>query len=223
MTRTTVPDDATVEAILRGVRIPLGGPDLPELTALSDAVDAIRRSADEAVPPTAELARRIALGDFAGIAPSRPPRYHALRVRLGRKVAAMSMRTRAVVALAAMFTGFTGVAAAGALPDAARQRVESVIETVTPISFDEPGEFGRDIADDAQDGGVDDQEISDDAQELGNQPGDPGEGHEPVLPDLPTEAAPTADDHRPDTPGQPEDVPNADPTAPERRPTDPAD
>ncbi|RIQ22321.1 hypothetical protein [Jiangella rhizosphaerae] len=224
MTRTTVPDDATVEAILRGVRIPPGGPDLPELAALSDAVEAIRRSADEAVPPTAELARRIALGDFAGIAPSPPPHVHPVRARLGRRVAAMSMRTRAVVALAAIFTGFTGVAAAGALPDAAQQRVESVIETVTPISFgesDEAGEFGQDVAEDAQDGGVDGQEVSEDAQELGNKPDDPG--HDPTLPPLPTPVPTTPGDHRPDTPGQPDDVPGTDPTAPEQRPTDPAD
>lgn len=221
MNRTTVTDDATVEAILRGVRIPPGGHDLAELTALSEAVEAIRRSADEAVPATAELARRIVLGDFAGIAPTPPPRHHTVRVRLRRRVAAMSLRTRAVVGLAAIFTGFTGVAAAGALPDTAQQRVESVIEAVTPITFDEPDEFGQDVAEDAQDGGVDGQEVSDDAQDLGNKPDGPGDGHEPVLPDLPTTVPTTPGEHRPDDPGKPDDVPSADPTAPEQRPTDP--
>ncbi|WP_157575053.1 hypothetical protein [Jiangella muralis] len=146
----------------------------------------------------------------------------------------MSMRTRAAVVLAAIFTSFTGVAAAGALPDAAQQRVESVIETVTPISFDEPGEFGQDVAEDAQDGGVDGQEVSEDAQELGGKPDDPGEGHEPVLPDLPTTVPTTPGEHRPDDPGRPDDRPSADPThppadpaeppvSPDERPADPAD
>lgn len=226
MTPTTVPDDATLEAILRGVRTPPGAQDL---TALSEAVEAIRRSADEAVPPTAELARRIALGDFAGVAPSPLPRGHTVRARLGRRVAAMSLRTRAVVALAAIFTGFTGVAAAGALPDAAQQRVESVVETVTPISFDDPQEFGEDVAEDARDGGVDGQEVSEDAQELGGKPDDPGEGHEPELPGLPTTVPTTPGEHRPDDPGQPDDpgrpddVPSIDPTTPERPAPDPAE
>ena len=205
MTRTSVPDDATVEAILRRTWIPSGGEDPPELTALSVAVEAIRRSADEAVPPTAELARRIALGDFAGFAPSPLAHGRTVRARIGERVAAMSMRTRAAAVLAAIFTSFTGVAVAGALPDAAQQRVESVIETVTPISFDDSAEFGQDVAEDAQDGGVDGQEISEDAQDLGNKPADPGHepGHEPVLPELPTTVPTTPGEHRPDQPGEP--------------------
>ncbi|MBB5786404.1 hypothetical protein [Jiangella mangrovi] len=211
MTPTAAPDDATVEAILQHTWIPSGGEGWAELAALSDAVDAIRRSADEAVPPTAELARRIALGDFAGVTPAPPIRPHGVRARLARRYAMMSLRARLVALVAVLFTGVTGVAAAGALPGPAQDGFETVVESVTPIEFDDGAppsdgaEFGQDVSEDAQDDGVDGQEVSEDAQELGNRPDDPGAGHEPELPDLPTTVPTTPGEHRPDEPGRPED------------------
>lgn len=233
MTRTVLPDDATVDAILQRTWIPSGGDGWADLVALADTVAAIRRSADEAVPPTAELARRIATGDFAGVTPTPPAPDHTVRARLGRRLAAMSLRTRAVVVLVAGCTGLTGAAAAGALPDTAQQRVESVVEAVTPISFDDGAGFGQDVAEDAQDGGVDGREVSEDAQEPGHHPSDQS-GHETALPDLPTQVPTTPGEHRPDDPGRPEYGPGTDPAAPgdqatnrpvhpEDRPADPDD
>ncbi|WP_162605411.1 hypothetical protein [Jiangella ureilytica] len=221
MTRTALPDDATVEAILQRTWIPSGGDGWADLAALADAVAAIRRCADAAVPPRAELARRIAAGDFTGVTPTPPDPDLTARARLRRRLAAMSHRTRAVAVLAAGFTGLTGVAAAGSLPDSAQQRVESVIEAVTPISFDDHAGFGQDVADDAQDGGVDGQEVSEDAHELGEHPGNrpADQGREPVLPELPTQVPTTPAEHRPDDPGRPEDGPGTDVTAPGQEPT----
>ena len=228
MTTTALSDDATVEAILQRTWIPSGGDGWADLAALADAVDAIRRSADDAVPPTAELARRIATGDFAGVTPTPPAQDDSARARLRRRLAAMSLRTRAVTVLAAGVTGLTGVAAAGALPGPAQDGVESVIESVTPIEFDDGAGFGQDVSDDAQDGGVDGQEVSEDAHELGRRPEDPSDqGRDPALPDLPTQVPTTPGEHRPDDPGRPADGPGADPAAPgtepTNRPVDPED
>lgn len=218
MTTTALSDDATVEAILQRTWIPSGGDGWADLAALAETVDAIRRSADDAVPPTAELARRIATGDFAGITPTPPAQDDSARARLRRRLATMSLRSRAVTVLAAGVTGLTGVAAAGALPGPAQDGVESVIESVTPIEFDDGAGFGQDVSDDAQDGGVDGQEVSEDAHELGRGPEDPG--HEPALPELPTQVPTTPGEHRPDDPGRPADGPGADPAVPGTDPTD---
>lgn len=190
MTRTLA-DDVTVEDILRGARIPAG--DAPwELEALSVVVEAIRRSAVEAVPATPELARRIALGDFSGVEPFPAPRRRHARRRIRRRVGAMSLRTRVAVVVAAIVTSTTGMAAAGALPDAAQK----VIESVTPISFDDGDSPGH-VDGPAEDAPEDPQSV--------DTPGEDAPGGQPAAEEAPDQA---------DEPGD-QDGPEADPVVPE--------
>jgi hypothetical protein len=139
------------------------------------------------------------------------------------RLASLSLRTKVVTGLVATMTGLTGVTAAGALPDAAQARVESAIESITPIDFpDHPG-FGQDVAEDAQDGGVDGPEISDDARELGRQPEGPGyqgkaDEYRPVDPPAVPPTTPGAPADHP----EPGDHPGTDPAGPpENLPVDP--
>ena len=210
-------DDATVEAVLRG------DVDQPELGPLADVVRAMREAAALPTRPSAELVTRMAAGEFAGVpAEAYDRRGHAGKSSRGKvgqvmqagrsKLAAMSARAKVAVGLAAGITALMGVSAAGALPDAAQERVESVIEVVTPITFDdEPSDFGRDVAEDARDGGVDGQDVSEHTRDV-HQPDDPGdqgrrEEHQPddTHGRRPTEH-PSADPTRPEPTGKP-DVP----------------
>lgn len=210
-------DDETVEAVLRGEFAQ------PELRPLVEVVGALRATAALPARPSAELVTRIAAGDFAGVpAAAFDPRGGVAETPRGKvgqvvhagrsKLAAMSTRAKVAVGLAAGITALTGVSAAGALPDAAQDRVESVIEVVTPITFDdEPAEFGQDVSDDARDGGVDGQDVSERARDAHHpdepgdqgrdQPGDQGRRDERKSDDAP--------DHRPT------DQPAADPTRPD--------
>jgi hypothetical protein len=201
-------DDASVEAVLRGGQVPA------ELEPLAGAVRMIRSTALETVRPSAELASRMATGVF--------PVDDVKRSTLS-KLAAMSLRAKIATGFAAALTGLTGATAAGALPDAAQQRVETAIESVTPIDFPESAEFGQEVAEDARDGGVDGQEISEKAHERGNQPDDPGaqgkaDEHRPAdVPAGPPTALPTPDQVPPGPPADipiPDDRPGADPTEP---------
>jgi hypothetical protein len=189
----TVLDDAAVEAVLRGAAV------APELEPLASFVDSIRTAATRPVRPSRELADRMASGVFV------TARARRTRVRRSSsKVAAMSLRTKVAAGCAAALTGLTGVAAAGALPDAAQERVETMIESVTPIEFPDRAGFGQEVADDAQDGGVDGQQISERAREQGRQPADATNQGQ-------------ADDHRPAgvPAGPPSSLPTPDQTLPE--------
>jgi hypothetical protein len=188
-------DDTAVEAVLHG------GAVASELEPLASFVGSIRTVATRPVRPSRELADRMASGVFL------TGRVRRTRVRRSSsKVGAMSLRAKVVIGSAAALTGLTGVTAAGALPDAAQQRVETMIEFVTPIEFADRVEFGHEVADDAQDGGVDGLEISERARELGQPSADLGnqgqaDEHRPDVPptDLPTPATvpdrPGPDDH----------------------------
>jgi hypothetical protein len=180
-------DDASVEAVLRGDIV------APELEPLASFVSAVRTAAVQPVRPSRELADRMALGVFVT---ERPDRRMKAGMTLS-KLAAMSVRTKVAAGCAVALTGLTGVTAAGALPDAAQQRVETMIESVTPIDFPDRAEFGQEVAEDAKDGGVDGQQISEQAREQGRQPADAtNQGR--------------ADDHRPA--GVPAELPSSLPT-----------
>ena len=192
----TVLDDTAIEAVLRG------GAVAPELEPLATFVGSIRTVAIQPVRPSRELADRMVSGVFV------TGRVRRTRVRQSSpKVAAMSLRAKVVIGSAAALTGLTGVTAAGALPDAAQHRVETMIEFVTPIEFPDRAGFGHEVADDAQDGGVDGQEISERAREQGQQSaelGNQGQADERRPDGLPTDLPTTAT--VPDRPG-PDDHP----------------
>jgi hypothetical protein len=211
-------DDASAEALLRGAAVPR------EMEPLAGFIRAIRSTAGQPVRPSRELAERMASGVFL-------VEEVDSRTTVGRalsRLAALSLRTKVVTGLVATMTGLTGVTAAGALPDAAQARVESAIESITPIDFpDHPG-FGQEVAEDAQDGGVDGPEISEDARELGHQPEGPGyqgkaDEYRPVDPPA---VPPTANDTTPGAPAdqpEPGDHPGTDPAGPpENLPVDPS-
>jgi hypothetical protein len=197
-------DDATAEAVFRGD--PVG----PEFDVLVDVLGAMRAAAEQPVHPSPRLAAFMAAGGATHAAavagdvepsPSSRKLSHPLRTGVSR-FAGLRTRTKVAVGLAAAFTGLTGVTAAGALPDAAQDRVETIVEAVTPITFDDSADFGQEVADDARDGGVDGDEISDLAHEQGQDR------------DLPDQSQ--ADEHKPTiTPGEkPTDLPTPDATPP---------
>ncbi len=207
-------DDASAEALLRDAAVPR------EMEPLAGFIRAIRSTATQQVRPSRELAARMASGVFVVEEIDR-------RTTVGRalsRLAALSLRTKVVAGLVATMTGLTGVTAAGALPDAAQARVESAIESITPIDFPDPAEFGQEVAEDAEDGGVDGQEISEDAREQGRQPGYQGKADEyrPVAP-----PALTPDNTMPGAPAdlpEPDAHPGADQAGPpENLPVDPSD
>jgi len=174
-------DDVSVEAVLRG------GTVAPELEPLAGFVRVIRTAAAQPVRPSRELADRMASGVFVT---DRPDRRANAGTTLS-KLAAMSLRAKVATGCAAALTGLTGVTAAGALPEVAQERAETIIESVTPIDFPDRAEFGHEVAEDAQDGGVDGQQISEQAKEQGQQSAGPGNTGR-------------ADEHRPaGTPGGP--------------------
>ena len=216
-------DDASAEALLRGAAVPR------EMEPLAGFVRAIRSTAGQPVRPSRELAERMASGVFVvGEVDGRTTVGRALS-----RLASLSLRTKVVTGLVATMTGLTGVTAAGALPDAAQARVESAIESITPIDFPDPAEFGQEVAEDAQDGGVDGQEISEDAREQGSQPEGPGyqgkadeyrpidpPGGAPAVPPSPNDTTPGAPADQP----EPDDHPGVDPAGPpENLPVDPSD
>ena len=211
-------DDASAEALLRGAAVPR------EMEPLAGFVRAIRSTAWQPVRPSRELAERMASGVFVDEVDSRTTVGRALS-----RLASLSLRTKVVTGLVATMTGLTGVTAAGALPDAAQARLENAIESITPIDFPHPAEFGQEVAEDAQDGGVDGQEISEDAREQGSQPEGPGyqgkaDEYRPVVPPA---VPPTANDATPGAPAdqpEPDDHPGVDPAGPlDNLPVDPSD
>lgn len=147
-------------------------------------------------PPSPELAERMARGDFNDVhrAFDVPPLQSAEAIgrRNVNRFAKLRLRTKIAGGFAVGFTALTGVTAAGALPEAAQEQVESVVEAVTPIEFADRAEFGQETAEDARDGGVDGPEIAERAKEQGRgnaeNPGDNSQRNE-QRPDVPGEAA----------------------------------
>jgi len=214
-------DDASAEALLRGAAVPR------EMEPLAGFVRAIRSTAGQPVRPSRELAERMASGAFVGEVDGRTTVGRALS-----RLASLSLRTKVVTGLVATMTGLTGITAAGALPDAAQARVESAIESITPIDFPDPAEFGQEVAEDAQDGGIDGHEISEDAREQGPQPEGPGyqgkaDEYRPADPPGGAPAVPPPNDTTPGAPAdqpEPDDHPGVDPAVPpENLPVDPTD
>ncbi len=183
-------DEDTVEALLTG------RPVTPGLAPLAGAVGELRAAARQPARPSAELAQRMAAGDFSGIAPV-PPALEPHGRRLRSWLAGVSPRVRAVTGAVVVFTGLTAATATGALPGGAQAHLESFIETVTPISFqaDEPG---TDVVEDVRDTG---------------RPDDPGESvRPPGKPETPPE--------KPETPGNP-NKPETPPGKPPEKPDNP--
>ncbi|NDL55533.1 hypothetical protein [Phytoactinopolyspora mesophila] len=131
-------DDATAEVILSGDTV------APEHSSLAEAARAIRRTADQPVRPSAELARRMASGQFHDVAAARYPARRRGWVR--DIVAAAGPRARWAAGVAIVFTGLSGAVAAGAFPDAVQDRVQTVVEAVTPIKFTDGEHTGGEIA-----------------------------------------------------------------------------
>jgi hypothetical protein len=157
----------------------------------------------------------MATGDFASAVAPRPSRRSAGRHVARRRLAALPLRAKVAAGSVLALGGLASATAAGALPDQAQQGVESVIEIMTPFEFADSN-FGHEVSDDARDGGVDGQEISEKAKELGDQPEDAGdqglEPAEPLRPDAdrpepagtpPTDKADVAG--KPSEPGRPAD------------------
>ena len=203
-------DDATVEAVL------IGEPVSAELEPLAAALGALRALPGQPVRPSEELAARMATGDFASAVAPRPSRRSAGRHVTRRRLAVLPLRAKVAVGGALALGGLASATAAGALPDQAQHGVEAVIEIMTPFEFSDSGDFGHEVSQDAKDGGVDGQEISEKAKGLGNQPEDAGdqglEPAEPLRPDAdrpepagtpPTDKADVAG--KPSEPGRPAD------------------
>jgi hypothetical protein len=170
------------------------------------------------VRPSADLAQRLASGDFSGISPAPltpEPAPHRLRTWL----AGVSPRARVVTGAVVLFTGLTAATAAGALPGGAQARVESIIETVTPISFqrDEPEPEVVDV-EDAPGSGRD--------QPFTTEPGQSGAPEDPGSPVTQPPGKPETPPGKPDSPGnpdKPEDKPENPPGQPDSPPGKPDD
>ncbi|TDD69533.1 hypothetical protein E1262_12905 [Jiangella aurantiaca] len=195
-------DEDAVEALLAG------RPVTPGLAPLAGAVGQIRAAARQPVRPSAELAQRMASGDFSGIEPAPLIPTPAGR-RLRSWLAGVSPRARVVTGAVVVFTGLSAATAAGALPGAAQARVESFIETVTPISFqrDAPDADHDDLRDTPPD------RVRPTAEPDSGRPDDPGS---PVTPPGKPETPPG----KPETPGNP-DRPETPPGKPETPPGKP--
>ena len=119
-------DDATAEAVLRG------GAVSAEFEPLVTALTALRATPELPVRPSTELAARMAAGDFASAVASprsrRSAGRHSARHRgARRKLAALPVRVKVAAAVALATGGLATATAAGALPEPAQQRVQSVI------------------------------------------------------------------------------------------------
>ncbi|HEX6326015.1 MAG TPA: hypothetical protein VFZ72_05540 [Jiangellaceae bacterium] len=172
-------DDATVEAVLSGE------PVSAELEPLAAALGALRAFPGQPVRPSEELAARMATGDFASAVAPRPSRRSAGRHVARRRLAALPLRAKVAAGGVLALGGLASATAAGALPDQAQQGVESVIEMMTPFEFTDPSDFGREVSEDARDGGVDGQDISEKAKEQGNPEDTGNSGLEPAAPPKP--------------------------------------
>lgn len=191
-------DDASIEALLHGDQTP------GELDALATAMSAIRASGQVPIQPSQELRERMARGDFSDIPPYRPSMIGRAMQRFARS----TTRAKAACLVAVGITGLSGVTAAGALPDAAQERVETAVEAVTPIEFPDRTSFGQEVAEDAQDEGVDGEKISEKAKDQG---AGRGATHAPTEPSRPAETPPgTLPEVVPTDP--PHDAPRSTPT-----------
>lgn len=123
-------DDEAIEALLRGEA------STPDIQPLADAVKALHDGPYPAVQPSPELARRMATDDFATSEQRNRIRNTTSWLPSSRA------RTKIAIGITAVLLSITALAAAGALPDAAQQRVEKIIDTVTRIDITGNGSSG---------------------------------------------------------------------------------
>jgi hypothetical protein len=240
MTTPTEIDDTTAEALLAGRVV------AAELEPLTEVVRAYRQVADQPVRPSPELATlmtvgrvtvaaagqrestmangRRPLGTTAGKRRRRRMTARAALAAAAGRLGGMSVAVKTGAGAAVALVGMSTAGLAGALPDQAQDRFESVVESVSPYKFPEKAadrsEFGEQVSEDAGEGGVDGEEISEKARRWGDQ-------HRPS--ELPSQAP--ADPAGPDQPGQPDDLPTSEeaddpgppivPPGEERRPVAP--
>jgi hypothetical protein len=235
MNTTRQIDDTTAEMLLTG------GPVEHEFEALVPVVQAYRALGRQQVAPRGELAARMATGVFTSHAsPGRvvvsqlerrgrsamaKGKWRRARMAIISGLAAAAAKVAGLSAVAKASAGLTVAAAsigtagvAGVLPDPVQDRFDTVVETVIPdestATPDGNSDFGERVSEDARDGGVDGEEISEEARQLGDlhRPSDlPVPGPAGGVPsDLPT----------PDLPGgpgsAPEEPPLPVPPVPER-------
>jgi hypothetical protein len=234
MTSVPLLDDATMDAILDGDRVPHG---LDHLAAFAAGVRAVGDR--PASPPSPQLAALLTHGAPAA-APCRPTRAVPRRTRrrsVLAKAAGLGLAAKIGVATTAAAAGVAGAGAAGVLPGSAGSAVRGAIEAVTPVEFsdrgDRPDERRGSTADqdmpDGVTGEADDPSLpgehgdrvsSDATGEADGEPGvdgptvadqAPGATNRPAEPTGETGVTPPAGS-APGTPGGPEDTPAA--TAP---------
>ena len=122
----TVLDDASIEALFRYESVP------DELAAVAGAVGVLRSAAQRPVLPSAELAERMATGDFGDVLPEPVPTVAGAH----RKPPQLSVRAKVAIAALAGTFGLTAAAVAGALPAPLQEGLEIVVELVTPVEID---------------------------------------------------------------------------------------
>jgi hypothetical protein len=123
---STVLDDASIEALFRNEPVP------EELAAVAVAVGVLRSAAHRPVLPSAELAERMATGNFGDALPepvSTVPGAH-------RKLPQMGVRAKVAIGALAGFFGLTVATVAGALPAPLQMGLETLVELVTPVEID---------------------------------------------------------------------------------------
>jgi hypothetical protein len=124
--KSTVLDDASIEALFRNEPVP------EEFAAVAGAVGVLRSAAQRPVLPSAELAERMATGDFGDALPEPVPTVPGAH----RKPPQLSVRAKvAIGALAGLF-GLTVATVAGALPAPLQEGLETLVELVTPVEID---------------------------------------------------------------------------------------
>jgi hypothetical protein len=119
-------DDASIEALFGDEPVP------EELAAVAGVVGVLRSAAQRPVLPSAELAERMATGDFGDVLPEPIPTMPGAH----RKPPPLSVRAKVAMAGLAGLFGLTAATVAGALPAPLQEGLETLVELVTPIEID---------------------------------------------------------------------------------------
>jgi hypothetical protein len=207
-------DDATAEDLFAGRPVP------SDLEPLATMMQALRDVSRQPVPPSAELAARMAAGT-AVMAPAGPGPAGGRLPRTARRVAATAGRVGwaaklAVAGAAVSVVGVGSAGFAGTLPEPVQDRFETAVESVTPFQFPTRTADRSENGEPAGPAGPADGPGTGDgtAPGGGDQPGpgagtDPGGGSGPPAgPPADPPAAPPAD-----PPADPPAAPPADPPA----------
>ena len=126
MRGSTVLDDASIEALFCDEPVP------EELAELAGAVGVLRSAAQRPVLRSAELAERMATGDFGDARPEPAPTVSGAH----RKPPQVGVRAKVAIGALAGFFGLTVASVAGALPAPLQEGLETFVELVTPIEID---------------------------------------------------------------------------------------